>query len=200
MISQIRFCDITNSILWYHKISLILWYHKIEFVISQNRICDITNSCLFCDITNSILWYHKFDFVISQIQVDFVISQIRFCDITKCVNFPSKKWWLPCQKYRSSSFPCKTKMASETCLIRYIWCDTGKVVSLSRTHENSAFKFFAYVSWTLYGEQISCIVSYILHFTTKCHQSTTFKSIKHDPKADYFLSEASVGELPPPKI
>ena len=28
-------------------------------------------------------------------------------------------------------------------------------------HENSAFKNFAYVSWTLHGEQISCIVSYI---------------------------------------
>ena len=30
-------------------------------------------------------------------------------------------------------------------------------------HENSAFRNFAYVSWTLYGEQISCIVSYILY-------------------------------------
>ena len=37
LISQILFCDITNSILWYHKIITIFWYHQIKFVMSQNR-------------------------------------------------------------------------------------------------------------------------------------------------------------------
>ena len=69
VISQIRFCDIINSILWYYKFLSILWYNKIEFVISQNRNCDITKFLM-------ILWYHNFD---------FVISQFRFCDITNSI-------------------------------------------------------------------------------------------------------------------
>ena len=67
-------CDMTKSILWYHKIDfvislIIMCFHKIDFVISHSkaefvislkRISDITNSVLkyhnwawFCDITNS---------------------------------------------------------------------------------------------------------------------------------------------------
>ena len=54
------------TILWYHKIQFVISQNsdefvisQNEFVISQNRICDITKSLGICDITNSILWYHK---------------------------------------------------------------------------------------------------------------------------------------------
>ena len=36
-------------------------------------------------------------------------------------------------------------------------------------------------------------------FTTKCHQSMAFYCTKHDPKMDYFSSEASLSRPPPPQ-
>ena len=65
LISQIRFFDITNSILWYQKIicdikkyfviskKSILWYYKI---------CDIKKKNRICDITKLIYWYQKKSF------------------------------------------------------------------------------------------------------------------------------------------
>ena len=41
--------DITKSIFRYHKMSLI-FESQIRFLISQNRICDNTNSSAYCDI------------------------------------------------------------------------------------------------------------------------------------------------------
>ena len=63
VISQIRFFDIIKSIFLYKTFWLIWWYHKIIYVISKNRICDITKS----------RW--------------FLISKHLFCDITKYVEF-----------------------------------------------------------------------------------------------------------------
>ena len=76
VISLIRFCDITNSLVF------------CDITKSQNRICDITNSydfvisqIRFCDITNSILWYHKFITILWYHKFDFVISQ-NVCGIS----------------------------------------------------------------------------------------------------------------------
>ena len=63
-----QFSDITDSIFLSHKIDflykffwLIWWYHKIVYVISKNRICDITKSRwffilkhLFYDVTKYV--------------------------------------------------------------------------------------------------------------------------------------------------
>ena len=72
-------------ILWYHQISQNLKKKKIDFMISKNRICDITKSWRFFGITfffiylkidlfytktiRFIFWYHKIDFVISKIDL-----------------------------------------------------------------------------------------------------------------------------------
>ena len=46
VISQIRICDITNSILCYHKFDLVISQNELDFVISQNLISDIIKSIL----------------------------------------------------------------------------------------------------------------------------------------------------------
>ena len=63
VISQIWFFDIIKSIFFNKKFWLRWWYHKIIYVISKNRICDITK------------WRW------------FLISKHIFCDITKYVDF-----------------------------------------------------------------------------------------------------------------
>ena len=93
-------------------ISKIIYpYQKIDFVISQNRFCDITTKIVvspilpeFFYISNSILWYHDIDFWCHKMQlwyhkiiiifwyhnrlvmtqIRFLISQIRFCIYNYC--------------------------------------------------------------------------------------------------------------------
>ena len=79
-------------ILWYHQISQNFLYQKIDFMISKNRICDITKSWRFFGITiflyisqnrfsikkiRFIFLYHKIDFVISKI--DLVVLNLILC-------------------------------------------------------------------------------------------------------------------------
>ena len=72
-----------NSILRYRN-KLIMWYDRHDFVISQNKICEIDFVSLqnqiiemkkkkLYFITKTIMWYQKFD---------VVISQNRICCIT----------------------------------------------------------------------------------------------------------------------
>ena len=60
------------------KSAFLISQNELDFVISQNRICDITKSNLR---------YHKIEFVISQNQHDLLISQNRICDIKKSGSF-----------------------------------------------------------------------------------------------------------------
>ena len=54
---------------------------KIDFMISKNRICDITKSWRFFGYHNFFFIYHKVDFLYKKNQVYFLISQNQFCDI-----------------------------------------------------------------------------------------------------------------------
>ena len=59
-----------------------VFINKIDFMISKNRICDITKSWRFFGITIFFI-YHKIDFLYKKKkknQVYFLISQNRFCD------------------------------------------------------------------------------------------------------------------------
>ena len=158
MISQIRFQFITT-----------FWYHKIEFVISQNRICDITKSNLWyhkkslnlwyhkiefvisqihiCDIINSILWYHKISLNLWYIKFDFVISQILFYDITNSILWYHKfKLILWYQKYGFYS-----KTAPHTCALRAvehaILRKPVRVNLISCKNVNFLFKFSDFFSY-----------------------------------------------------
>lgn len=60
------FSDIKNLISWYQKIYFIILTNVSHFVISKNRIFNITNS--FNDIRNLILFISQNDFIISEIK------------------------------------------------------------------------------------------------------------------------------------
>ena len=75
-------------ILWYQS---NLWYHKIDFLISQNHEDFVISQIRFCDITNSIFWYHKIVFFyVKKNQGYFVISKYIFCDIKKYILWYQK--------------------------------------------------------------------------------------------------------------
>ena len=113
-ISLNDFCDITNSILWYHKIrifditksfrffyikKLILWYQTNGISDIKNRFCDITKSDLLFDITKSnlwyqkmILWYHSIAMMLWYQKVYFVISKNNFYISVLWKNDSSRKY------------------------------------------------------------------------------------------------------------